>query len=142
MDIKTLILITGAAGLGGTIFGYFLRWIISLGKRGSMELKIKQMMLSAKEEAGKIIAQAETKAIATLEETQKEIREKELQSKQAQDRLIKKEELLDKRQLELSKEEGVVKKHIEEVKNIKGQVEEGRNAVSKKLEEVYRSVVK
>lgn len=136
MDIKTLILITGAAGLGGTIFGYFLRWIISLGKRGSMELKIKQMMLSAKEEAGKIIAQSEAKAIATLEETQKEIREKELQAKQAQDRLIKKEELLDKRQLELSKEEGVVKKHIEEVKNIKAQVEEGKNAVSKKLEEV------
>lgn len=136
MDIKTLILITGAAGLGGTVFGYFLRWIISLGKRGSMELKIKQMMLSAKEEAGKIIAQSETKAIANLEETQKEIREKELQAKQVQDRLIKKEELLDKRQLELSKEEGVVKKHIEEVKNIKAQVEEGKNAVSKKLEEV------
>ena len=82
MDIKTLILITGAAGLGGIIFGYFLRWIISLGKRGSVELKIKQMMLSAKEEAIKIVEQADTKALVVLEETQKEVREKEVREKQ------------------------------------------------------------
>jgi ribonuclease Y len=136
MDIKTLILITGVAGLGGTVFGYFLRWIISLGKRGSMELKIKQMMLSAKEEAGKIIAQADTKAITTLEETQKKIREKELEVKQSQDRLVKKEELLDKRQTELFTQEGTVKKYIEEAKTTKAQIEEIQNTTSKKLEEV------
>lgn len=136
MDTKTLIiLLTVAAGLGGTIFGYFLRWIISLGKRGSMELKIKQMMLSAKEESGKIVEQADAKALAILEETQKEVREKEAQVKQIQDRLIKKDELLDKRQFELSTQEGIVKKHIEEARGIKAQTEEVRNAVTKKLEE-------
>ena len=40
------------AGIG---FGYYLRLIISLGKKGSMELEIKQMMLRAKEEAQELV---------------------------------------------------------------------------------------
>ena len=54
MSLKIILVLLILAGLIGTAFGYFLRWIISLGKRGSMELEIKQMMLEAKEEAKRI----------------------------------------------------------------------------------------
>ena len=50
-------LLAGLAALVGVGFGYFLRWIISLGQRGSVELRIKQMELDAKEEAKKEIYQ-------------------------------------------------------------------------------------
>ena len=57
MSLQIVILLAGGAGLLGIALGYFLRLIISLGKRGSMELEIKGMMLQAKEEAKKIIMQ-------------------------------------------------------------------------------------
>jgi hypothetical protein len=61
MSIYMLLLLLGGAALGGVAFGYFLRFIVSLGKRGSMELEIKQMELKAREEADAILATAKQK---------------------------------------------------------------------------------
>ena len=51
MSLKIVLVLLVVTGLIGTAFGYFLRWIIALGRHGSMELEIKQMMLEAREEA-------------------------------------------------------------------------------------------
>ena len=77
MVSKLVVLICAViAGLIGLGIGYYLRFIISLGKKGSMELEIKEMLLAAKEEAKKITADAQSKASLTLEETRKEIKGK------------------------------------------------------------------
>jgi hypothetical protein len=47
-----LILAVIGGGLGLAL-GYYLRVIISLGKKGSMELEIKEMLLTAREDAKK-----------------------------------------------------------------------------------------
>ena len=52
--IITLIIAT-AAGIAGTGLGWFLRFITALGRKGSTELEIKEMLISAREEAEKII---------------------------------------------------------------------------------------
>jgi len=49
----TIIIISIATLLVGIGVGYYLRLVISLGKKGSMELEIKQIMLAAKEDAQK-----------------------------------------------------------------------------------------
>ena len=49
MSLKLVVFLASAAGLVGIALGYYLRLIISLGKKGSMELEIKEMMLRAKE---------------------------------------------------------------------------------------------
>jgi ribonuclease Y len=90
-----------------------------MGKKGSMELKIKQMMLEARDEAKKIIADSEKKAEDILNISRKEIKEKEEQLKRSEDRLIKKEEFIDQRQIDLSKEEESIKQRIEEAEAIK-----------------------
>ena len=72
MSLKIVLLLAIAAGLAGIAIGYFLRLIISLGKKGSMELEIKQMMLEAKEEAKKITSESEKKAEETANESRKE----------------------------------------------------------------------
>ena len=54
-----LIALAGAVGIG---IGYFLRLIITLGKRGSLELEIRKMRLDAEERAKKITEEAEQKA--------------------------------------------------------------------------------
>ncbi len=104
MSPLSLVIIVVSAGIIGIIFGYFLRWIISLGKRGSVEFEIKQMILSAKEEAQKITEESEKKISIRTEEIKKEAKEKELQYKKTEDRLIKKEELLDRRQVDNDQE--------------------------------------
>ncbi len=104
MSLKIVFMLLALAGLFGTAFGYFLRWIISLGKRGSMELEIKQMMLEAKEEAKRITAEAEAKAEETVQELRGEFKAKEEELRKTSDRLVKKEELLDKRQIDIDAE--------------------------------------
>lgn len=119
MSTKIILLLAGAAGLIGIALGYFLRLIISLGKRGSMELEIKGMMLQAKEEAKKIILEAENKAVETLKDIKHEAKEKEDAAKIVEARLIKKEDLLDQRQADIDKEVENIKKKIAEIKEIR-----------------------
>src|SRR3989344_2697745 len=76
MSLKMVFLLAGAAGLVGIGVGYFLRWIISLGKKGSVELEIKQLVLDAREEAKKITDEAKTKAEETLVVGRTELKER------------------------------------------------------------------
>ena len=94
-----------------------------MGQRGSVELRIKQMELHAREEAKKITEEAQNKAEETLKETRAEFKEKEEKIKKTEDRLIKKEEFLDKRQLDIDKEIEQVKEKVSEVKVIKEKIE-------------------
>lgn len=135
MSLKILLIIILAA-LGGVAFGYFLRWIISLGQRGSMELEIKKSILSAKEEARKILEGTEAKATKLLEEAKKEEKEKTAQYKKTEDRLIKKEELLDKRQTDIDNDIEDIKKKIDEIKQIKENTEEKAKNIEKELARV------
>ncbi len=112
-------LLLAVAASAGIAFGYFLRWIISLGKKGSMELDIKQTMLEAKEETAKIITEAEEKAEETLREARVEIKEKEEKAKKTEERLIKKEDFLDKRQSDIDKEVETLKEKANEVRSLK-----------------------
>jgi len=123
MSLSTVIIIAVVVALGGIAIGYYLRLIISLGKRGSMELEIKGMMLQAKEEAKKIVLEAENKAVETLKEIKREVKEKEDAAKIVEARLIKKEDLLDQRQIDIDKEVENIKKKIVEIKEIRDKAE-------------------
>lgn len=124
MSLKLAILLSGFTAIVGVAFGYFLRWIISLGQRGSVELRIKQMELHAREEAKKIVEEAEAKAEEIQKEIRAEIKEKEDKFKKTEDRLIKKEEFLDKRQIDIDKEIEQIKEKIAEVKVIREKAEQ------------------
>ncbi|HEY4715054.1 MAG TPA: Rnase Y domain-containing protein, partial [Candidatus Paceibacterota bacterium] len=112
-----------AALILGVALGYYLRLVISLGKKGSMELEIKHMMVGAKEQAQKIIDEGKKKAEEKAEEINKKEKEKEVEFKKTEDRLIKKEGLLDARQTEIDKEVEGIKLKVEEIKKIKERAE-------------------
>lgn len=136
MSIEIVLLLVGVAGLIGVSFGYFLRWIISLGKKGSMELEIKQMMLDAKEEAKKITEEAERKAEEASKIAQADLKEKEELLKKTEHRLLDKEANLEKRQNDLAAEVDGLKKRIEEVHSIKQRAEELKGEQLKELERI------
>ena len=123
MSLKLVALLLSIAGVAGLAIGYYLRLIISLGKKGSMELEIKEMLLTAKEEGKKIVSASEEKANSILEEARREIREKEEKIQQTESRLIKKEDLLDKRQVDIDKEVEIIKNRVAEIKAIKDKVD-------------------
>ncbi len=132
----TAIIISIIALALGTGIGYYLRLIISLGKKGSMELEIKQMTLGAKEEAQKILDEAKKKADARIDESVQEGKKKEEEWKQVENRLIKKEEMLDSRQTEIDREVDNIKVKVEGVKKIKERVDGMQAEKEKELEKV------
>ncbi len=119
MSLKVILVLLVVAGLIGIVVGYFLRWLHSIGKRGSMELEIKQMMLEAREDAKHITQEADTKAEEMNNALKKELKEKEVQLKKSEDRLVKKEDILDKRRSDIDSDVESIKKKIEEVRVFK-----------------------
>ncbi len=123
MSLKLALLLALIAASAGIGFGYLLRLIISFGKKGSMELDIQRLELDAKEEAQKVVLEAEERAENILNKTQAELRERETRTKQAEDRSVKKEELLDKRQIDLAREAESYKEKVGELRSLEEKAE-------------------
>ncbi|MFA6585918.1 MAG: ribonuclease Y [Candidatus Paceibacterota bacterium] len=122
--MSTLIIILIGVGvlLLGVGIGYYLRVIVALGKRKSIEIDIKQMMVGAKEEAQKITDEAKNKVEKRLTELKEEEKKREQEYKETEKRLIKKDEFLDIRQVEINKEAENIKLKVEEVKKIQEKI--------------------
>jgi ribonuclease Y len=119
MTLKTVLFLLAVASLVGIAIGYYLRLIISLGKKGSMELELRQMQLEAERREKNILDEAENKARTIIDEAREEAKEKEEKNKKTEDRLIKKEEFLDNRQIEIDKEVEIIKERVAEIKKIR-----------------------
>lgn len=135
MNITTILFILLGVIVGGGV-GYYLRMVITMGKRGSVELEIKQKMIQAKEEAQKIIDQAQEKVEQKLKEIEQEEKEREEKLEKIENRLINKEDILDKRQSDLDAKVEEVQKKIDSVKEIKEEIIKKREDVEKKLQEI------
>ena len=83
-SLEILVLFTAVAGFVGVVLGYFIRWALTFGKKGSAELKIQQMLLDAEKDAKKIISEAESKIEKIKEGTKIEEKEKEIHSKKTE----------------------------------------------------------
>ncbi len=138
MDLKIVAVLLTVAALVGIGLGYFIRYLVGLGKRGSIELEIKRKLLEAQEEAGKILEGAETKAKAHLEEVRTEAKQREENAKKTEDRLIKKEELLDRRQSDIDGAAEELKAKMEEIAGMKEDIEHAQEAQEAKLSEIAR----
>ncbi|MCL5781882.1 MAG: ribonuclease Y [Patescibacteria group bacterium] len=138
MSLKLVALFLSIAGVAGIAVGYYLRLIISLGKKGSMELEIKEMLLAAKEEAKKITMDAEAKSLKTLEDARVEIKEKEDKIRYSEERLIKKEDTLDRRQSDLDKEVEAVRQRVAEIKQIREQADKLEEHRKQELEKISK----
>ena len=123
MSLTTLFLLLGAAGLGGAVIGYVFRWLLTLSRKGSIEIEVKQLLLDAREKAEKIAVEAESSAKEKLALADSTYAEKEEKMLRLEERVFKREEALEKKQTELDSEIEAVKNRIEEVKTIKEKAE-------------------
>jgi ribonuclease Y len=135
MQLIIVLLIAAASGLAGIAVGWFLRFIIALGRRGSMELEIKEMMLTAREQAEKITKEAEKKADIIKNEAKAYAKKEEERIQKTEDRLVNKESLLDKRQIDLDAEFENQKEKYTEIEALRVKLE---NEIDKKTEELQK----
>lgn len=136
MSLKLALLLALLAASAGIGFGYLLRLLISLGRKGSMELDIKQLELHSREEAQRIILEAEERAQELIDNGQGELKERESRFKNTEDRLIKKEEFLDKRQADLDQEAEDIKTKAQEARILKEKIEKLVQERTKELSKV------
>lgn len=136
MSLKVVFMLIALSGVIGIGIGYFLRLIISLGKRGSMELEIKQMRLEAQEDAQQIIEKAENEAKDKVERAAGEYKERAQDLKKTEDRLVEREKLLDKRQQNLDAEQADLRTKIDEVKKLKERIDSMLHERTQALEKV------
>ena len=135
MNTTTLI-IAVVATLVGLGLGYYLRLLVAMGKRGSMELEIKKLMVSAKEEAQKILDKAQEKAEEKLLATEKEEKERLDDVKKMEDRLLKKEDHLDEKEKEISKHAEDLNLKTQEIEKIRKEADEIRLKTQSELEKI------
>ena len=136
MSIKIVLLLLALSGVAGIAIGYFLRMLILLGKRGSMEIQIRKMMLDAEEKAKHVIEAAEVTAKDRENKLADEHKERAQELRQTEERLVRKEEMLDKRQGTIDSEIVNLEKKNAELATTKQKADELVQEQQQKLEKV------
>ncbi|OGF63004.1 ribonuclease Y [Candidatus Giovannonibacteria bacterium RIFCSPLOWO2_01_FULL_44_40] len=109
--------------VAGTAAGYFLRQLIAQQRKDALELKAKQILLDAKENAQKTLDEAKARADKIVEAAKAEEKNREKELRRTEERLAHKDEILEKKSAELDKETSNLQEKFEKVKAIKEQLE-------------------
>lgn len=136
MTLSIVFLIATSCLLGGIITGYGIRWLISLSRHNSIEISIKQTMLAARTNAQKIVDEAREKAEQLQKESESEHALKQEELRQTEERLVKKDEMLDKRQLALAEELERIQLRTKETEKALEAATKARDTVIKELERI------
>lgn len=123
MSLKIIFIMLALSGVGGIVLGYVLRVLIGLAQRGSVELDIKQKLLHAKEQAAKIIKEAEFRGEVIETERLAPIEEREEKVVAREERIASREEFLDSRQRDLDDKENDVRTREQEAVRAKSAAE-------------------
>ena len=109
--------------VAGTAAGYFFRQLIAQQRKDALELKAKQILLDAKENAQKTLDEAKARADKIVEAAKAEEKNREKELRRTEERLAHKDEILEKKSAELDKETSNLQEKFEKVKAIKEQLE-------------------
>ena len=137
MELSLGLLFIGILSLViGSVLGYFARQSIAKKQLGTAEGKINKMVEDAKAEAEAVILASKKKSVETLEEAKKEERKRQEQIFHLEKRLGAREEMLDKKLIELERGKELLIRKAEEVKRIRKEAESARQEQLKRLEKI------
>ncbi len=127
----------GALIVGGGI-GYFLRQLLLQQRKNSAELKVQQLLLNAKTEAKEALLAAKDKAVQVVEEATMEAKRQEEQIRKLEERIARREEMIDKKYGDVEKEAQELKVKAEIVREAKERIARLDEEKQKELERVAR----
>ncbi|MDD5547798.1 MAG: ribonuclease Y [Candidatus Pacebacteria bacterium] len=132
-------LILGAAFLlVGLAVGYFVRQLLAAQGVNSAEQKVKTLVDEAQSQAKEIILEAKTKASYLLDEAKKEEKDQKAQFSRTEERLMKREEQLEKQQGEITGKKESLEKEASFLESQKAETEELKKKISGELEKVAK----
>ena len=136
MSLKIILLLLALSGVGGVALGYVLRVLIGFAQKGSIELDIKQKLLHAKEQAAKIIADAEFRGAVVETERLAPVEEREEKVNLKEERVAAREEFLDSQQRDLDEKEVEVRSREQQALHAKNEADTLTAQRSKELAKV------
>lgn len=125
-----------AGVLLGLAAGYFVRWQIGRSNLGGAEGKAKALVEEAEKKAQETVLDAKNKAVEILEEAKKKEKVREDQILRSEQRLEKREEVLDSKIEELERGKKQLEQRSEEVRRLKQEVEITRQKELERLEKI------
>ena len=136
MEGFALLLVAFLALAIGSILGYLARRTIAKAQLGSIEAKIEKLLADARAESQNIILAAREKAAKAVEESKKEEKERVLQFARNEEKLLKREEMVDRHIFEYEKKEEELKQKVEKIHALKTEVEKIKDSEIEKLQNI------
>ncbi len=118
--------------------GYFIRQLTAAKQADSVERKISRQLEEADFKAKKIISDAQDKSANILEEVKKEEREQKFQLVRLEERLLAKEESLEKEKTDLRSREKQISDEVEKIKISKIQTNELKEKLVSEFEKIAK----
>ncbi len=136
MNLTKIVILAGFSGLGGIAVGFLLHKLIVLQQKSSAEVKIKQILLDAKAKAQSALEEAAKKAEKILEDAKREEKTATLQLRKLEERVIQKEEHLEKQKTDIETEKQDIQQKIEKIKKKKEELDTLEDQKRAELERV------
>ena len=136
MSVYFVWFLTIVSLLIGAIMGYFTRRSIARHQVGTAEEKITSLTKEAKNKSEEIILKAQKESVKLLEDTKKELRQKEGQILKREKRIEEREIILDKKDQETRKEYDDLKLRVEKISQLKQEVEKIHQSAVQQLEKI------
>jgi len=129
-------LVALAALAAGAFSGYYVRQSIAKKQLNTAEGKAEKVVEEAEKKAQESVLDAKNKAVEILEEAKKKEKTREDQILRLEQRLEKREELVDSKLDELEKGKKILEQRAEEVRKIKQETEDVRKRELERLEKI------
>ena len=129
--------IVGTLVIGSTL-GYYARQTIAKNQTGTIEAKLNKLVNDAKDEAKETLIQAKERANKVLEEIKQQERARQTQLTRMEERLLKKEQVLEEKDEKLEKDYSDFEIKVQKVKKIKEELLALHKEQIKKLEKVAK----
>lgn len=134
--MQTLIIFLVVAFVAGISAGYVLRTGVVKKRRQELEEEQRRILNEANSQAKSTLLEAKNESLRILDESKREERSTRQQLASMEDRLVKKEENLDKKIDEQERMKEDLEKKVSQVKELKAEVTQLYESEKKKLEEV------
>lgn len=121
------------AAAAGIALGYFVRQTIAARSANSIENRLKEEVTRAKTEAQAAVLEAQTKAVAIIEDAKKEGRERKVNLDKLEARLIAKDEDFSKKEKEITSEKEKISGESQRLRTKEEEVEKAKQEATARL---------
>jgi ribonuclease Y len=135
MDTMTFVYV-GIALVAGIVTGYIVRQSVVSKRGASLEEKINKQLEEGKAKSKEVVLEAQQKAAQILEDIKRDERERKAQMDKVEERLLKKEELLERESLDIREREKTVQADVQKLVDAKSHIEQLKGNIMKELERV------